>query len=276
MTETTPPPPVGVWFTIAELARLALPGLPGTTRGIQRWAARAEWQAKTGLWRKRAGTAQSLEYHCRLLPEAALTALSLHAVAGARLSSWDDGAATPVTDGDARLKAKLTVLTAYDAFVAIYADGRSETRGRHRFVELYRAGTVPVAPQVRALVKSISASSLERWSAARTDARLEMLAGRYGNRKGCGLWDTELAAVRDELYRLAARHPHWSVNRCRNQLRVRFGDPVTVTRADGSVVTHRLPTLRSMQLRVRDWAETFVGERSAAEPARVVTLRLVL
>jgi len=69
------------WFTVAELAELALPGLPTTKRGIQMIADREGWATyrdSTGAacFRPRKARGGGLEYHVSLLPEAARTKLS--------------------------------------------------------------------------------------------------------------------------------------------------------------------------------------------------------
>ncbi|TCS62557.1 transposase domain-containing protein [Varunaivibrio sulfuroxidans] len=64
------------WFTAADLAARALPGLPATDRGVQSLAQREAWgdrknMAGGALARKRAGRGGGVEYHYTLLPAAA-------------------------------------------------------------------------------------------------------------------------------------------------------------------------------------------------------------
>ncbi|HEY9081305.1 transposase domain-containing protein [Magnetovibrio sp.] len=61
------------WFTAAELASMALKGMPGTDRGIQSLAKRECWNSRTNaaggmLTRKREGRGGGVEYHYTLLP----------------------------------------------------------------------------------------------------------------------------------------------------------------------------------------------------------------
>lgn len=61
------------WFTASELAELALPGLPGDKRSINRRADRERWPRRRGadgelLVRPREGRGGGLEYHVSLLP----------------------------------------------------------------------------------------------------------------------------------------------------------------------------------------------------------------
>jgi len=61
------------WFTAAELAELALPGLPGDKRSINRRADHERWAVRLAsdgspLMRKRAGRGGGQEFHVSLLP----------------------------------------------------------------------------------------------------------------------------------------------------------------------------------------------------------------
>lgn len=62
------------WFTLAELARLALAGLPGTTQGLRDLAQREGWAAATDaegqpMQRPRKARGGGVEYHVSLLPD---------------------------------------------------------------------------------------------------------------------------------------------------------------------------------------------------------------
>lgn len=64
------------WFTAAELAAMALPGLPSTTQGIQARAQRECWNARKNmaggaLARKREGRGGGVEFHYTVLPSKA-------------------------------------------------------------------------------------------------------------------------------------------------------------------------------------------------------------
>ena len=77
------------WFSAAELAALALPGMPGTKRGVQDMAERQYWQApdREGThWRTRQGRGGGVEFHLACLPMAAK----------AHLAFAEHQAATPV------------------------------------------------------------------------------------------------------------------------------------------------------------------------------------
>lgn len=74
------------WFTAAELAALALPGMPATKRGVQDMAERQHWQRadRAGThWRRRQGRGGGTEYHLACLPMVARAKLAFaeHAAA---------------------------------------------------------------------------------------------------------------------------------------------------------------------------------------------------
>ena len=69
------------WFTAAELAELALPGLPAEKRALNRWANDKGWAYRKDrcgelLVRKRSGRGGGQEYHVSLLPGQARLALA--------------------------------------------------------------------------------------------------------------------------------------------------------------------------------------------------------
>lgn len=87
------------WFTLAELAQMALPGVPATRQGMQALAEQREWTApeREGVtWRKRAARGGGVEFHYSALwppAQAALVATqsaqSAQRQMGARDDRWD-------------------------------------------------------------------------------------------------------------------------------------------------------------------------------------------
>lgn len=114
------------WFSAAELAELALPGLPSTKRGVLDLALREGWasaRAEVGsLVRKRAGRGGGLEYHAALLPEAARTKLAARCAQAARParpdreSAWMRWERLPTSLKDEALR-RLEVIDRVDALV---------------------------------------------------------------------------------------------------------------------------------------------------------------
>jgi putative transposase len=89
------------WFTAAELAELALPGLPADKRSVNRRARDERWQARLSpdgekLARKRAGRGGGTEFHLSLLPGSARLELAKRGIVtegpqpaeSAAASSW--------------------------------------------------------------------------------------------------------------------------------------------------------------------------------------------
>jgi putative transposase len=72
--------PLQEWFSIAELAELALPGLPADKRSLSRRAKDERWTQRAGadgelLARRRCGRGGGMEFHASLLPANARLAL---------------------------------------------------------------------------------------------------------------------------------------------------------------------------------------------------------
>ena len=77
------------WFTAAELAELALPGLPGDKRSINRRAQDERWTMRAGvageaLVRSRTGRGGGVEFHVTLLPGAARLELARRGITSDR------------------------------------------------------------------------------------------------------------------------------------------------------------------------------------------------
>lgn len=77
------------WFTAAELAELALPGLPGDKRSLNRRAQEERWSTRIDangelLVRKRSGRGGGLEFHVSLLPGPARLELAKRGITGDR------------------------------------------------------------------------------------------------------------------------------------------------------------------------------------------------
>lgn len=62
------------WFSPGELAAMAVPGLPATTRGVQATADRNDWTRdswRDRYWRERSGQGGGVEFHYAIFPHAA-------------------------------------------------------------------------------------------------------------------------------------------------------------------------------------------------------------
>ena len=109
------------WWTAAELAESGLPDLPNTTRGVSLAADRDGWRAHPQFARRRAGRGGGWEYHWKLLPLRAQTALLKAAAADHRpveagmdrgeVWAWFDGLPEKVKD---EARARLRIIQQID------------------------------------------------------------------------------------------------------------------------------------------------------------------
>lgn len=145
------------WFTAADLAALALPGLPSDKRAMQRHIDAAGWQAPDAedrRWRRRQGRGGGVEYHYSLLPLAARAKLALDLA---------PPAAAPDTG-----KAQVTREERWEWFARQAASKRKKAQERLQALDaieaLVRAGTGRVvAMQLIARQVGASLSTLYTW-----------------------------------------------------------------------------------------------------------------
>ena len=241
----------GDWLSAAEIADLALPKLPTSKRGINLRATDECWS-----YRERSGRGGGREYHISSLPEDARIELARRGAADAVVTATpalpkplkDATPALPATL-EARLRQdyKLAILAAFDSFHA--ASGDSLTPARHKFIGFYNARQIDVPDWVRSACPTISMSSLERWTRARSTGDAAALAGRYGNRKGAGVLDSAVVDVRGFMVAVLVENPHLAMHQVRTLLLKRFGADVELF--DGS--TRPMPSERRLLEAWQDW-----------------------
>jgi len=259
-------------LTAAEIAELGVRGVPMTLSGVKRRAKAEGWP-----WRQRAGKGGGVEYPVTTLPDAvraevarrskdsaveapvAAASTAVQTVATAPKDSLPAPAPAkpnpvPVPTGQtqaarAREDAKLHLCAAWDVFWSRHAATHAKTRAIHKFVGLFNAGEIPVAPEVSRGLETISYRTLQRALDARAKGDLEALAGKYGNRAGAGVWDTDLAHVRDFILAELARAPHRSAAGLRGLAEGRFGTDVdAIDPKTGEVIGSKpLPSVRHVQ-----------------------------
>ena len=231
------------WFTAADLARRALPGLPASKRGVNKLAVREAWAERrdaAGAPLARPTPSQGLAYNIALLPEAARHAL---AAAALRTAHGTRAAAAPIGDGHSLLDARLAVLAAQRAHAA--AAGLSLRASDEPFAALYALGRIAVPDWVRAEVASVSGKTLRRWRSWERDG-LDRLAARQGRRKDDAtslLWTANDGAIAELVGGAIARQPHLTAAHVRALIRATFGDEILD--ADGSPVA--LPQERAVR-----------------------------
>lgn len=171
------------WYTAAELAALALPGLPATRRGIAAAADRDGWTAPDAAgrtWRRRRGRGGGIEYHVSCLPLAAQARLALTA---------PPAAAEP----RAAAKAELSDAEAWAWFERLPAARQAVARERLAALDavgdLVRRGTARVlAMTLVAQRRGIRLSTLYAWDRlvryVPAEHRLPHLAPRHAGAPG--------------------------------------------------------------------------------------------
>jgi transposase InsO family protein len=235
------------WFTAAELADEALPGLPNTKRGVQVLAEREGWADSLSYARERTGRGGGLEYHIALLPPLARIEYERRhrrVDAPAASTSADLVLGTGLSDRAARERdARLAVVRAYEAF----SRGQRLAEGARSkiFADDYNAGTIEVDPWVKDIVPRISTATLSRWRAAKRDGRADKLAiDHSAARKGKGLLETaNHGAVQAFILGWLATNPALSAQVIRGYVEEEFG--AQLVNAAGELVP--IPPLRTFQ-----------------------------
>ncbi len=238
------------WYSTAELAKLALPGLPGTARGIDKLAKRQNWSS-----RPRQAVGGGLEYPLTALPAEAQAALL------ARDAPPPVAVPLPAPPPPKAERAFDPVAKAAGDAAAAQLQGRAQQRLSDRLAILdslagltgqalltavvrYNTGELSVPAERRARIPTISLATIHRWRDQAQRLGLARVAGQFGNRKGTGLIDTqpELAAA---LRGLLVETPHVRPGFAHEWLAARYAD-------------HPLPS----KMTVRRWLERWKTENA--------------
>jgi transposase InsO family protein len=245
-----------MWLTPAEIADLALPGLPTTKRNVNLLAEREDWARFAGLSRPRAGRGGGVEYHVNMLPVAARAA---YFGAHAPVESAATGAAETIqaapepAEGTGRaatlqLDARLAVLGALKAFTR--SSSLKQTVAVGHFVDLYNLGRVDVPAWASQIIGRLSTRTLLRWLAAAREGETERLAVDKGAaRRGQGVLD---AAFDGEIKHFAlAVHSFnelYTARQIYETIRAEFGARLA---AEGLA----LPVQRAFEMRFKAWRQ---------------------
>ena len=220
------------WYSVTELAKLQLPGLPGSIRGIDKLAKRQNWPS-----RPRQGRGGGLEYPISALPlpaqesllrtesreiiaqSSALVAQPVqHPVSNlniAQQKAEGDARAALITGrGQEKMEAKREILALVESVKR--SGGNVETA-----VVDYNASRLEASPETRILFPSVSITTVHRWSKQMRGYGLARLAGNYGNRAGSGIIDTypQLAAA---LRAFIIEYPHAHAKHAHEWLTARY------------------------------------------------------
>lgn len=263
-----------LWYSPADLAELALPGLPATRENIARQAAREGWDRFTSLARPRAGRGGGFEYHVSLLPtEARIALMGAERGDGAADALFAAPDPRPGLPSPAILQrdARLAILAAYRAFARL-SELRATTAISY-FVDLYNLGRVDAPGWVRETVPRLSARTLAAWFAKTRGGDVDALAvDRGAARRGKGLLDASFdGAIRLHALALSAHNPHLSADHIRTACIDRFGDPLV----EGGRA-RPFPTVRAFQAALKRWRHEHRDELLAiTNPDKFKSLRRV-
>lgn len=241
------------WLTAREIASQALPGLPGTERAIQLYAAREGWNEHPSLARQRAGRGGGLEYHYRILPTLAQVAYCQRHL---RIGSPDMPAAAnddPTEPGTANVATGQAAIErdARLAIVAQFERFRSglvlrQNAALQVFTDKYNSRTLHIDEWILTVVPHLSKGSLRRWMTKKRKGA-SLAIDRSKARKGKGALDVaEGGKVRNTILALLADNQHFSAEHIRDLIEAEYGATLTVP-AKGVAKRVPLPPTRTFQ-----------------------------
>lgn len=236
------------WYSAAELAELALPGLPSTERRIRAFAERKGWNRHPRFSRERAGKGGGMEYRIDLLPVDArmhLLARFVEPEAGVLEVAAAPDYAGPDPQAKGKLEARDARLHLVGIFKAWHAQVRLGTfTAVAMFADLYNAGKIAAPDWVKSNVKGLSGRTLWRWLSASRLGEVDRLGVDRGMaRRGKGVMDeAEGGALKARILGLHAHQPYLSADHIRTICRDQFGDTVSYR---GSQIP--MPSVRSFQ-----------------------------
>jgi len=249
-----------LWYTTSEIAKLRIPGLPATQRGVYQKLNKEGILEHPTKSRRRANSGGGREYHVSLLPREAQNILALRSLKKDSSILEEppemvvDPLETPAGKSGLRRDAKMTVLMIWNSFLKDSME--SVEVSQYAFTQLYKSRKIPAMPEwVYAEVKSFSVSSLRNWIKARDNGEENRLAGQYGNRKGTGLLDTAFdGEVAKYIVAMIINHPHLNGDHIHDLVREKFGDPWPIE-VKGQTIDKPVPTIRTIQRWVKSWKQ---------------------
>ncbi|MCC7082208.1 MAG: transposase [Burkholderiales bacterium] len=160
-----------------------------------------------------------------------------------------------------RMEARAAVLRMFAAYHAARAG--SVASARVAFARAWQRAELNVPADIRATIRQVSAASLARWQKQAEKHGGRALAGRYGNRKGSGIIDSQ-PQLADAILGLIRVMPHIKPDRVLQALSAQFRDHL-IEQADAATgeivrVPAELPSLRSLQR----WMQQFRQREHAA------------
>jgi transposase InsO family protein len=252
---------VKLWLTSAEIADLALPGLPTTKRNVNALAEREGWAAFAGLSRPRKGQGGGLEYHIDLLPVPARIAYlgtaasnaaadAVASAAGGEVQAAPEPAEGTTAGAGLQRDARLAILGAFAQFAR--ETGLQQALAASYFPDLYNAGKGAVPEWARQTLPRLSTRSLLRWLSAKREGDTQRLAvDRGAARRGSGVFE---AAFGGEIKQFAlAVHSFnelYTARQIHETLQQEFG-------ARLAAIGLALPGQRAFEVKFKAWKRDY-------------------
>lgn len=250
------------WFTSAELAGLALTGLPTTARGVAKLAARENWPENSALLRRGQGRegGGGFEYHVDQLPMVARldylsrqVVVDIKDIAAERAEiGHEPGSATEMTERDARL-AIVAIANRFKRDTGFPAGGADGW-----FCRLVKNKNIELPEWISAVLTTLSPRSISRWRSLQKKGEGNSLAfDRSKNRGGTGILDrANNGEIRSFILAHLANNPHISAERVISAVSGAFGKELII--GHGEIV--ELPPLRTFQNTIKVWKKTYRNE----------------
>lgn len=210
-----------IWFSVAELAELGLPGLPADKTAITRFAKRESWPSQT-----RSGRGGGREYPIDALPREAREELGYReasALAKKEIAVAAKAALLEVAGLGGKKRSRAEARIAVVQMVDVYrrAAGLTATPGDYRFAAEWNAGRIDAEPWLREALPVLSAPTLRRWRIDTSNADTSGLAGRYRETSERGLIDGN-PTFREFIVAQIAHAPHYRPGAVRDAMKARF------------------------------------------------------
>jgi transposase InsO family protein len=267
-----------LYATAKEFLLLDIPGFPDTEQGIK-------FRAKSLAWpsRPRKGRGGGVEYPILGTPEAnkVLSAEQQTYVRSILEAQSSEAETTTIkgiietkraakaqhqeTQAEAiqainalpdhameRMNARTQILNAWVSFQRSHIPPIGKTASEPLFVIAYNEGQIKVDDWVREIVPTLSVSTLRRWQQIVQQKGISGLGSSYGNRKGCGLIDSQ-EEVQTFIVAMMTDFPHVEEKQVLIGLQARFGKRSDV----------KIPSHRSIERWMKAWkashAQTFTA-----------------
>ena len=240
-------------YTAFQIAKMRLPGMPGTVSGVHRKAARESWPLRL----RPSGRGGGRVYPLEALPDEAQAKIRRPAQPKPTQPAPADSASTQEKPNQKKrlflglgpdrremVEAKAEAVGLWRQYRRHLPREISIGDARKAFCTLWKAGQARAEERHHKALPMLGVRSLYRWDRALEKGGLNALADQRGQAQaGRGILDTD-TEMRDVVLGMLAAHPHAGSTLIAQGLAVRF-----------SSCPHRLPDVRTIQRWTRQWKE---------------------